>query len=66
MTLLTQKILHNKIDSVCRTIAVYEQAKAMLAAKGEQLGEIQEMRLAGLYEDVKFDLRRLFKNEIGK
>lgn len=59
MTLLTQKIL-------CRTIAVYEQAKAILAAKGEPLGEIQEMRLAGLYEEVGFDLKRLFKNEIGK
>lgn len=66
MTLLTQNILHAKIDSVCRTIAVYEQAKAMLAAKGESLGEIQEMRLAGLYEEVKFDLRKLFKNDIGK
>lgn len=63
MTQTSLTILHNKIDSVCRTIAIYEQVAALKSAKGEALDAFQQERLASLYESVKHDLRRIVKHE---
>jgi hypothetical protein len=64
MTHTTTKILHAQLDSVCRTITVYEQAKAALAEKWLPFGEIQEIRLAGLYASIEEGLRKVVKKEL--
>lgn len=66
MTQTSLTILHNKIDSVCRTIAIYEQVAAIRRAKGEALDAFQQERLANLYESVKHDLRKVVRCQIDR